>query len=305
MVCSRYCAAAQLRRDLSAHSDSGQCHNFKDPSVQLYGGSMFKVCRKTLVWLSVNCLLGHLQFGRCGILLLACTRYDSRQRTRGHVHVMLLPFIAFVSSPANCMFMNRYGGCFSPESPVKLFDGATCEIQFLMPGMRVWGGVCVVKILRLNYRAFIPMVSLDAATTSCGSSVYAQFGSKHTHIVTGTAATLVTPWHPVFIGGDWTFPCTVRSPSLVYMDSVFNVVLSSGHVLVINDLEFITLGHGIVSHPVLAHSFFGTQVGWCLLPAYCHATVTSRSGCLACAAAERHRQWCCHCQRSCQARAIA
>jgi formylmethanofuran dehydrogenase subunit D len=30
-------------------------------------------------------------------------------------------------------------------------------------------------------------------------------------------------------------------------------------VLFINNLQFITLGHGIVSDPVLAHAFFGTQ----------------------------------------------
>jgi hypothetical protein len=30
-------------------------------------------------------------------------------------------------------------------------------------------------------------------------------------------------------------------------------------VLFINNLQFITLGHGIVSNPVLAHAFFGTQ----------------------------------------------
>jgi len=48
------------------------------------------------------------------------------------------------------------------------------------------------------------------------------------------------------------------------MDYVYNVVLSAGHVIVINDLQFITLGHGIDSHPVLSHAFFGTQVSSCL-----------------------------------------
>jgi hypothetical protein len=47
------------------------------------------------------------------------------------------------------------------------------------------------------------------------------------------------------------------------MDCVYNVVLSSGHVIVINGLQFITLGHGNDSHPVLAHAFFGTQVSSC------------------------------------------
>ena len=44
------------------------------------------------------------------------------------------------------------------------------------------------------------------------------------------------------------------------MRCVYNVVLSSGHVVCINGLPFITLGHGNTTDPVLAHAFFGTQV---------------------------------------------
>jgi hypothetical protein len=46
------------------------------------------------------------------------------------------------------------------------------------------------------------------------------------------------------------------------MRCVYNVVLSSGHVVCINGLPFITLGHGSTD-PVLAHAFFGTQVLLC------------------------------------------
>ena len=60
-------------------------------------------------------------------------------------------------------FMDRYGGCFAPQSPVKMFDGSSCEIQFLRRGMRVWGGACVQHVLRINYNAVVPMVSLEAA----------------------------------------------------------------------------------------------------------------------------------------------
>jgi hypothetical protein len=48
------------------------------------------------------------------------------------------------------------------------------------------------------------------------------------------------------------------------MDCVYNVVLSAGHVIVINGLQFITLAHGFDNHPVLAHAFFGTQVSACV-----------------------------------------
>ena len=59
--------------------------------------------------------------------------------------------------------MDRYGGCFAPWSPVKLFDGTSCEIQFLRRGMFVHGGACVLHVLRMNYNAVVPMVSLESA----------------------------------------------------------------------------------------------------------------------------------------------
>ena len=68
------------------------------------------------------------------------------------------------------------------------------------------------------------------------------------------------PWHPICIAGTWTFPCRVATPSPLFMRCVYNVVLSSGHVVCINGLPFITLGHGNTTDPVLAHAFFGTQV---------------------------------------------
>jgi hypothetical protein len=40
---------------------------------------------------------------------------------------------------------------------------------------------------------------------------------------------------------------------------VYNIVLSSGHAVVANGIECITLGHGIEDVDVLRHSYLGTQ----------------------------------------------
>lgn len=93
------------------------------------------------------------------------------------------------------------------------------------------------------------------------------------------------------------------------MDCVYNVVLSTGHVIVINGLQFITLGHGVDDHPVLAHAFFGTQVsGWALwhvklLCDVCH--VTRDAGRRARDASERQRPGRRHGVRRRQARVIS
>jgi hypothetical protein len=69
---------------------------------------------------------------------------------------------------------------------------------------------------------------------------------------------------------------------------VYNVVLSTGHVIVINGLRFITLGHGIDSHPVLAHAFFGTQVSGVFWGGL-HQRVTLDPG--RCSRHDSERQW--------------
>lgn len=57
--------------------------------------------------------------------------------------------------------MDRYGGCFAPTSPIKLFDGTSCQIQFIRPGARVWGGADVQIVLQMNWDAIVPMVFLE------------------------------------------------------------------------------------------------------------------------------------------------
>jgi len=81
---------------------------------------------------------------------------------------------------------------------------------------------------------------------------------------------LITPWHPVQIEGTWKFPAEVGIPEMTECQAVYSFLLESEHVMIINNIPCVTLGHGF-SGPVVEHSYFGTQkvvehlqklVGW-------------------------------------------
>jgi len=69
---------------------------------------------------------------------------------------------------------------------------------------------------------------------------------------------LVTPWHPVRIGNVWKFPANIGVPKERDCPAVYNFVLESGHVMIINDTECVTLGHGL-KDSVVAHDYFGSD----------------------------------------------
>ena len=81
-----------------------------------------------------------------------------------------------------------------------------------------------------------------------------------------------TPHHPVRVDGVWRFPGDLRAPTLERTEFVYNVVLDHEHVMVVDSVECITLGHGIVTSPVTIHPYLGTHRvvndrkacrGWC------------------------------------------
>ena len=68
---------------------------------------------------------------------------------------------------------------------------------------------------------------------------------------------LVTPKHPVKINGSWIKPMEIAAQRIRTCSAVYNFVLDDGHIMEINGIECVTLGHGFVSEKV-KHSYFGT-----------------------------------------------
>lgn len=79
-----------------------------------------------------------------------------------------------------------------------------------------------------------------------------------THYVKLDEGLLITPWHPVRINGVWKFPQDLGNVIVYDTPSVYNFVLDKLHIMTINNVECVTLGHGF-QEPVVKHPFFGTE----------------------------------------------
>jgi hypothetical protein len=67
----------------------------------------------------------------------------------------------------------------------------------------------------------------------------------------------LTPHHPVRVGGAWRAPEGL-GPLVPSGGTVYNFVLESSHVLLVDGHACVTLGHGIAA-PGAAHAFYGTR----------------------------------------------
>ncbi|OUM62951.1 hypothetical protein PIROE2DRAFT_20729 [Piromyces sp. E2] len=76
---------------------------------------------------------------------------------------------------------------------------------------------------------------------------------------------LLTPYHPVFVNGQWKFPIDVVEAKCVNIKSWFNLILEDSNqqkyeVEFSNGIKAITLGHNRTENSVLKHPYFGTDL---------------------------------------------
>lgn len=69
----------------------------------------------------------------------------------------------------------------------------------------------------------------------------------------------ITPWHPIKIKNDWVFPMSQDNLSLGTCNEVYNLILDNNHIVIINDIEVVTLGHGFEENKIIKHEYFGTN----------------------------------------------
>ncbi len=124
-------------------------------------------------------------------------------------------------------FNNRHGGCFGAGSLVAMAGGAGPK-----------------PIERLRKGDLVAVPGGEGAKVAC----VVTYSGVATLKLSGSGLR-ITPWHPVRVGGAWKFPADVAAEGREEVEQqpearVFNLVLESGHVIVIDGVEACTLAHG-------------------------------------------------------------
>lgn len=141
-------------------------------------------------------------------------------------------------------FNNRYSGCFDGNGNISLYNNEKVKVKNLKKGdkvLSIFNKVAeVICIIRTKIESSINLVDFN--------------GVK------------LTPWHPIFIKNKWVFPIDIKLAKEYDFKFendkdkyIYNVVLDSGHVLIINDVKCVTLGHNYTDNNVIKHPYFGSQ----------------------------------------------
>lgn len=134
------------------------------------------------------------------------------------------------------------GGCFGSSSTVVVVKDNGLEESVAVADIRAGDTVkvsngtalvqCVVQIKRAPTK---PLVMLPGGLT-------------------------ITPRHPVCMNGQWRLPVDLGAGRAVPnpCGRVYNFVLDRCHVLLVNGVECVTWGHGLLDQ-IVVHTFYGTS----------------------------------------------
>jgi hypothetical protein len=127
------------------------------------------------------------------------------------------------------------GPCFLADGQVQMTTGTTKRVDQLRAGDLVAGNHRVRCVLKTEVNR-VMIVRLGEGP-GCG----------------------FTENHPVRFGGAWYHPHQLKPSVDTRTDAVYNFVLDTGHILVINGVETCTMGHDFEG-PVISHPYFGKRV---------------------------------------------
>lgn len=129
-------------------------------------------------------------------------------------------------------------GCFHGECEVLLRNGLKKLVKDICPG----------DIVRTPD-------GIGAAVVYC---IKIECTHSRASMVCFDSGLVITPWHPIRIGGIWTFPRDLGPEKQLDCREMYNFILDTCHMVVINGYECVTLGHNFKGD-IIEHPYFGTH----------------------------------------------
>jgi len=206
--------------------------NFKDAALQSYGSKNFEAIQT----------IGDHVFGTVDPFEPSGTKKNAGRYSpspgsapRAPASVPRAYTNATFASPMRSL-TTPLGGCWAPGSLIKMSDGSKKPIEDVRKGDSVW---TIAGPSEVEYALEIGTKQLKQPMVQLGEL-------------------LITPWHPVLDKMVWTHPADLGTIVDCEVPKVYNLVLSSGHIVDVSGTLTVTLGHGFKGS-VIEHVYFGNK----------------------------------------------
>lgn len=135
-------------------------------------------------------------------------------------------------------YNNRAGPCFAGWNRVTMADNSTKECQHIIKGDTVFTSLGVAQV-----RCVVKTICKD------GQIKLVNYKNL-----------MVTPWHPIYILDQWDFPIYHGKAEDTTCEAVYSFLLEPHFQdMTIENVQCITLAHGIQHDNVATHPFYGTD----------------------------------------------
>jgi Mg-chelatase subunit ChlD len=144
-------------------------------------------------------------------------------------------------------YNDPHGGCVDSYCKIAMFDGTSKLLKDVQK-------FDIIKSIDENNK-------IVGAKVLCVVETLIESGYRDYVNINGV---LITPWHPIKFGlhgktETWWFPGELFSTYSYPSSSMITLVLENHHVMIINGLKCITLGHNFTNHTKLIHPYYGTN----------------------------------------------
>ena len=145
--------------------------------------------------------------------------------------------------------MNSYyvqdGGCFDGNSMVTMYDSINKNIYYKY----------VSQIMKGD-KIYCPQNNNKFAYVQC----VLKLKVNKKILMSNINGMKITPFHPINIKNKWLYPYEQNMPEYYQIDYMYDFILESNHIIKINDIDVITLGHGFIFNDIVFHEYFGDKI---------------------------------------------